>query len=62
MEEIKLKVKNIYGVNRLYPVCEKAKIFAKISKGTTITGKTLDYIKELGYEVTLIVEPPDIMA
>ena len=51
MSEIKVKVKNVYGKDLVYPVCVEAKIFAKIAGDTTLTPETLKRIMFLGYEV-----------
>lgn len=44
-------VKQVYGNTTFYPLCEKAGLFAKIAGTTTLTRKTLAYIKELGYAI-----------
>ena len=40
-----------FGSERIYPVCENAKIFCKISNGKILIPRILELIKELGYEV-----------
>jgi hypothetical protein len=50
--EIKVKLKNVYGQDLVYPVCSKAKVFAQIAGTTTLTPETLSKITLLGYEVT----------
>ena len=46
---ITVRVKNIYGNKTVYPVCDKAKIFAQIAGHSTLTSATLDGIRRLGY-------------
>ena len=41
--------KNVYGVERVYPVCKKAKLFARISGNITLLDEDRKLIKELGY-------------
>jgi hypothetical protein len=55
---ITVRVKNIYGNKTVYPVCDKAKIFAQIAGHSTLTSATLDGIRRLGYliEVQQTVE------
>ena len=53
--EITVKIKNVYGKDTIYPVCDKAKIFAKMVGQTTLTQRDINNIKELGY--TIKVEP-----
>ena len=49
--QIKVKLKNVYGQDLVYPVCSKAKVFAQIAGTTTLTPETLSKIIFLGYEV-----------
>ena len=44
--------KNVYGVERIYPVCTKAKIFAAISGNKTLLPEVIEQIKKLGYNLT----------
>ena len=41
--------KNVYGIERVYPVCKKAKLFAKISGNKTLLDEDRKLIAELGY-------------
>ena len=41
--------KNVYGVERVYPVCKKAKLFARISGNKTLLDEDRKLIAELGY-------------
>jgi len=51
--KIKVKVKKVFGAERIYPVCEKAELFRKISKSATLMPETLDIISELGFDVVI---------
>ena len=44
--------KNVYGVQRVYPVCTKAKLFASISGNKTLLPEVIEQIKKLGYNLT----------
>ena len=44
--------KNVYGVERVYPVCNKAKLFARISVNKTLLPEDIELIKKLGYNLT----------
>ena len=44
--------KNVYGVERVYPVCKKAKLFAAISGNKTLLPEVIEQIKKLGYNLT----------
>ena len=44
--------KNVYGVERVYPICNKAKLFARISGNKTLLEEDRKLIKQLGYTFT----------
>ena len=46
-----VQIKNIYGVDRIYPVCEKSKIFSRIAGLKTLQPTVIDEIKKLGYQI-----------
>ena len=45
--------KNVYGVERVYPVCNKAKLFASISGNKTLLPEVIKLIKQLGYTLKI---------
>ena len=49
-----INIREVYGVPKAYPVCEQAKLFARIAGTETLTSKTLALIAKLGYEVELV--------
>ncbi len=51
--QITVAIKNVYGNNLAYPVCEKAKLFAQLGGARTLTKSSLDKIESLGYVVLL---------
>lgn len=53
MLEITVKVKSVYGKELVYPVCDKAHIFAAIAMNKTLTPEVLSCIKALGYTVKI---------
>jgi len=44
--------KNVYGNQLVYPVCDKAKLFANISGNKTLLPEVIECIKKLGYNLT----------
>jgi hypothetical protein len=44
--------KNVYGVERVYPICNKAKLFAAISGNKTLLPEVIELVKKLGYNLT----------
>lgn len=60
MNAIVIKIKNVYGENKAYPVCEHAKILAEIAGTRTLTTENLKRIERLGLEI--IVEQDNNLA
>jgi hypothetical protein len=57
---ITVRVKNIYGNKTVYPVCDKAKVFAQIAGHSTLTSATLDGIRRLGYLIEVQQETVEV--
>lgn len=53
-ERITVKVREVYGRRLVYPICERAKAFARISGRETLTESVIKEIKFLGFGLTLI--------
>ena len=53
---IKVKLKNVYGNDLIYPVCDKAKAFAAIAGKKTLTKYDISEIQFLGYMVNVVSE------
>ena len=49
--EIRVVVKNVYGTDKVYPFCMKARNFAEIAGTKTLTSDTLRLVRLLGYQV-----------
>jgi len=58
--EIKVKIKNVYGQDLVYPDCYASRIFAAIAGTTTLTESTLRRIDKLGYDIEVIAPQLDI--
>ena len=50
---ITVEVKNVYGNETIYPVCETSKLLAKLAGTKTITHEAIQTIKALGYKIEL---------
>jgi hypothetical protein len=48
---IQVKVRSVYGNDTVYPLCEKAKLFADIAGTKTLTPHTLMLIERMGYTI-----------
>jgi hypothetical protein len=44
--------KSVYGNQLIYPICNKAKLFASISGNKTLLPEVIEDIKKLGYKLT----------
>lgn len=49
MQTIQIQIKQVYGEEKIYPVCDKAKTFAEMLGQKTLTPRDLTYIRALGY-------------
>lgn len=49
-------IKNVYGNERIYPACEKAELFARLTESKTLTDRAIGRIKDLGYTVEVKLE------
>ena len=49
---IKVEVKDVYGVLKYYPLCEKAQLFADIAGTKTLTVQVIKKIEALGYSIS----------
>ena len=49
--KIIIEVKSVYGNDLIYPVCDDAKTFTKITGTKTLSPFVITYIKRLGYEI-----------
>jgi len=50
--KITVIIKNVYGNEVVYPVCEQAKLFARLAGTKTLTLESLSLITALGYEIS----------
>ena len=46
-----VKVREVYGIERIYPVSENAKLFANIAGKKTLDSADIYRIKQLGFDV-----------
>ena len=58
MKKIIVEVKQVYGNETIYPICETAKIFASMVQHKTLTARVITDIIKLGY--TIEVKAPNL--
>jgi hypothetical protein len=51
---ILVQIKNVYGQEKVYPICDQAKTFARLVGQQTLTDLNIRYIKQLGYAVNVV--------
>lgn len=56
--KIQVEIKNIYGRETIYPMCDKAKTFASLVGQKTLTTRDINLIKQLGYSVEVTHSQP----
>lgn len=59
--QITIRVRSVYGIETIYPVCHAAELFAKIAGTKTITPHALRDIAALGYQINVEQEQPRIL-
>lgn len=55
---IRVRIETHYDRELIYPVCDKAHVFAGIAKTKTLTRKTINLIKDLGYTIEIESNQP----
>lgn len=48
---VKINVREVYGIKKLYPANREAELFCKIAKAKSLTADGLKAIRELGYSI-----------
>jgi hypothetical protein len=59
--QIQVRMREVFGNETVYPVCETAKLFAKIAGTKTLSPTALSSIKALGYEIEVIPSKLEII-
>lgn len=53
---IKVSIKNVYGVERIYPQCNISKSFSRLMRKKTFDREEIQEIKTMGYSVQVVTE------
>jgi hypothetical protein len=54
LSAIHVRVMDVYGKRVVYPVCDKAQVFAAIAGTTSLTETTLRCIRKLGHDIHVV--------
>ena len=54
--EIKVSIKNVYGIERIYPQCKISQSFSSLMRKRTFDREEIQEIKSMGYEIQVITE------
>lgn len=46
-----VEIKNVYGVERIYAVCNNAKLITKLKQSKTLNKEDISILRELGYQI-----------
>lgn len=46
-----VEVKSVYGVERIYAVCNNAKLITKLKQSKTLNKEDISILRELGYTI-----------
>ena len=57
MITVYVKIKNVYGVDKVYPDCPVTEIFAALTKTKTLSENDLSNILKLGYNIQVNSQP-----
>lgn len=57
---IKVIIKNNYGVDNIYPVCDTAKLLARLAGTKTLTRPALTLIKQMGFTIETVITPVEV--
>jgi G:T-mismatch repair DNA endonuclease (very short patch repair protein) len=53
---IQVKIKNVYGIERIYPVNQKAVWLTSLTRKKTLDRDEIELIKKLGYQVEVVAD------
>lgn len=59
--KVQVQIRNVYGNETIYPLCEQAKVFASMVGQKTLTSRDIDHIKKLGYTVEVVQAQPSTL-
>ena len=55
MKSLQVTVKNVYGSELIYPVCEHAKLLCSLANAKTFTDHAINLVKQMGYTFEMVL-------
>jgi len=49
--QLTVEIKSVYGVERIYAVCNNAKLITKLKQSKTLSKEDISILRELGYRI-----------
>jgi hypothetical protein len=49
--QLTIEIKSVYGVERIYAVCNNAKLITKLKNSKTLSKEDISILRELGYRI-----------
>jgi len=49
--QLTIEIKSVYGVERIYAVCNNAKLITKLKQSKTLSKDDISILRELGYTI-----------
>ena len=49
--QITVEIKSVYGVERIYAVCNNSKLITKLKQSKTLNKEDISILRELGYTI-----------
>jgi hypothetical protein len=53
---VQVNIKQVYGVERIYPINDKAIFLTQLTNKKTLDSKDIELIKKLGYQIEVITK------
>jgi len=53
---IQVKIKNVYGIERIYPVNSTAIFLTSLTRKKTLDRDEIEVIKKLGYQIEVVAD------
>jgi len=48
-----VEIKSVYGVERIYAVCNNSKLITKLKQSKTLNKEDISILRELGYKIEI---------